>query len=123
MVEEAVKVKEATLEEAETEVVTLRRYVISEHVNSFQKALRPTKFLYKEVFISDTCFNVNLDIYDGCMVDVKKIAVAKATKRATKDAKEEKLANEGKIRVSSSTIFGHTIEHEEMENFDDGVEE
>ncbi|MDV3173035.1 MAG: hypothetical protein Q8778_02610 [Sweet potato little leaf phytoplasma] len=70
-----VKAKEAVLVEVETEVATLCQYVIYEHINGFQKALREVEFIYKKVPTSDACFSVNLDIYDGHMIDVEEITV------------------------------------------------
>jgi len=68
-------------------------------LNGFQKALRQTTFLYKEVSITNARFSVNLDIYDGRMLDVKEIVATKDAKCVTKNVEDEH-ANEGTIRIN-----------------------
>ncbi|QCE03394.1 hypothetical protein DEO72_LG8g1418 [Vigna unguiculata] len=53
---EVIAAKEVAAKEATSEIYGLQQAVYSEHVNGFQKALRQTDFLYKEVSVSDCRF-------------------------------------------------------------------
>ncbi|QCD87119.1 hypothetical protein DEO72_LG3g1652 [Vigna unguiculata] len=60
------------------ELATLKvQAVYTEHVKGFEKALRQAEFLYKEVFVTDYRFNVNLDMYENKMLDVAEISKLK----------------------------------------------
>ncbi|QCE04339.1 hypothetical protein DEO72_LG8g2375 [Vigna unguiculata] len=81
--------KDATVEEAASEVFGLQQAVYNEHVNGFQKALRQAEFLYREVSMTNCRFNVNLDVYDDRMLDVAEIRRLKAEKEAATMANED----------------------------------
>jgi len=96
--------------------------VLCEHFSGFKKNLRQAEYLYKEVSTTVTHFTVNLDIYDGRMMDVYEIMDAKAFQQVVEDTEEEKSGNEGIIMVSLSYTTDPMIEDEEMENPQDVVD-
>lgn len=103
------KQKEVILKEVEDVIFTLRQYVISKHVNGFQKALRQAKFLYKEVSTTDCCFSVNMDLYDSRMLNVEKIVVAKAAKHANENIEGDNIY-EWITRLNPSLIVNGTVD-------------
>ena len=70
---------------------------------------------------TDARFSVNLDIYDGHLVDVVEITTVKATKHVAEDA-EDDHDDEGTIKMSPSSTVSQIID-EEIENAQDVVEE
>jgi len=113
--------KDATVEEAASEIYGLQQAIYSKHVNGFQKALRQTDFLYKEVSVTDCCFNVNLDVYDNRMFDILEIS-------RLKDAQEAAtVGNEGTVVMTPpANVDGDMSEREdegeEVEEADDPEE-
>ncbi|QCD86965.1 hypothetical protein DEO72_LG3g1496 [Vigna unguiculata] len=111
--------KEAAAEEAASEVFGLQQAVYNEHVNGFQKALRQAEFLYREVSVTDCCFNVNLDVYDDRMLDVEKISRLKAEKEAATTANEDTVVTTPAATMVDGVVGQVEVADEEA----DGVEE
>ncbi|QCE03551.1 hypothetical protein DEO72_LG8g1576 [Vigna unguiculata] len=111
--------KEAAAEEAASEVFGLQQAVYNEHVNGFQKALRQAEFLYREVSVTDCRFNVNLDVYDGRMLDVAEISRLRAEKEAVTIANEDTL-----VTTPAATMVDEGVGQVEVGDEEaDGVEE
>jgi len=52
----------------ELELEDLKSCIIQEYINEFQKCLRQAAFLYKDIDVSDSRFDVNKDVVDGELV-------------------------------------------------------
>jgi len=46
-----------------SKVVAYEKYIINEHTNDFNKALRQAEFLYREFSTKDTWYDVRKDIF------------------------------------------------------------
>ena len=56
----------------EVKMEDLKRCIIQEHINDFQKGLRQAAFFYTDVDVNDARFDVNKDVVDGVLVDEAK---------------------------------------------------
>ncbi|QCD86996.1 hypothetical protein DEO72_LG3g1527 [Vigna unguiculata] len=58
----------------ESELEDLKKYIIQEHINGFNKGLRHTAFFCKEVDASHPNYDINKDIVDGRLVDAEEMS-------------------------------------------------
>jgi len=56
----------------EGELEDLKRCIIQEHINGFQKGVRQASFFYENVDGNDVRFDVNKDVVDGVLIDEAK---------------------------------------------------
>ena len=87
----------------------------NEHVNGFQKALRQAESLYREVFVTDCRFNVNLDVYDDRMLDVAEISLLKAEKEAATTANEDTVVTTPAATMVDGVVGQVEVVDEEAE--------
>ena len=101
----------------------------TEYVKGFEKALRQAAFLYKEVFVTDCRFNMNLDIYDNKMLDVAEISKLKVLVEEGEAARDEEGTlvttpmNVGDDRVSNEEGVEEEAEAEAVDGENDVAEE
>jgi len=58
----------------ESELENLKKYIIQEHINGFNKGLRHAAFFCKEVDASHPNYDINKDIVDECLVDEEEMS-------------------------------------------------
>jgi len=108
-----------------SKVVAYEKYIINEHTNDFNKALRQAEFLYREFSTKDTWYDVRKDIFWGHMMDVDEIVIAKAAKKMVmvEDVRVENASNEETDRVSPFVTTDTLNEDEDVVNVDEVVEQ
>jgi len=113
--------REAKVKEMAGVINSLQQAVYSEHVKGFEKALRQVEFLYKEVFVIDCRFNVNLDIYDNKMLDVAEISKLKALadEEAANAEDEGTLVTTPPANVGDDNVSNEEVAEEQVEVVDE----
>jgi len=66
----------------EVELEDLKKYIVQEHINGFNKGLRHVALFLNEVNTKDSCFDGNKDVVDGCRLDEEEMDSDQATVEA-----------------------------------------
>jgi len=78
------------------ELDDLKGCIIQEHINGFQKGLRHATFVYHDIDVADTRFDVNKDVVDGQLVnEAESSPKEEVEKEAAREEKDAKAAVEG----------------------------
>ncbi|QCE10268.1 hypothetical protein DEO72_LG10g1496 [Vigna unguiculata] len=59
----------------ENELEDLKKYIIQEHINDFNKGLRQVVLFCKEVDVVDPRYDINKDVVDECLIDEEKMSL------------------------------------------------